>query len=113
MSIEQSKTFRRFPVCSWHGGGISSARGSSCSRTGSAGDAEAWEEVQEAIVALGAQEEVADGPAEEGPAWGLWGMSSTVVEVHLPLPVPLVGVTGLEWKAGGPLTAFDVEGEDC
>jgi hypothetical protein len=32
--------------------------------------AEAWEEVQEAIVALGAQEEVVEGPAEEGPAQG-------------------------------------------
>jgi hypothetical protein len=39
--------------------------------TGSAGDAEAWEEVQEAIVALGAQEEVTEGPAEEGSVWGL------------------------------------------
>jgi hypothetical protein len=28
------------------------------------------------------------------------------------LPVPLVGVTGSGGKAGGPLTAFDVEGED-
>jgi hypothetical protein len=39
-------------------------------------------------------------------------VSSAVAEVHLPLPVPLVGVTGLGGKAGGPLTAFDVEGKD-
>jgi hypothetical protein len=112
MSIEQSKTFRRFLVCSWHRGGISSAGGSVAGRTGGAGDAEAWEEVREAIVALGAQEEVTEGPAEEGPVQGPWGGSSAAAEVHLPLPAPLVGVTGSGGKAGGPLTAFDVEGED-
>jgi hypothetical protein len=51
-------------------GGISSAGGSIKVWTGSAGDAEAWEEVREAIVALGAQEEGMEGPAEEGPVQG-------------------------------------------
>jgi hypothetical protein len=71
MLIEQLRTFKRFLVCSWCSGGIgSSVRGSVSTQTGSAGDAEAWEEVQEAIVALGAQEKVADGPAEKGPVRG-------------------------------------------
>jgi hypothetical protein len=46
MLIEQSRTFSRFLVCSWHGGGIgSSAGGSENVQAGSAGEAaEAWEE---------------------------------------------------------------------
>jgi hypothetical protein len=36
------------------------------------------------MVALGAWEEVADGPAEEGPVRGPWGVSSAAAEVCLP-----------------------------
>jgi hypothetical protein len=80
---------------------------------GGAGEAaEAWEEAQETLGAFGAWEAVADGQAKEGPVWGPCGVSFAAAEVHLPLPVPLVGVTGSGGKAGGPLTAFDVEGED-
>jgi hypothetical protein len=64
------------------------------------------------MVALEAWEEVVDGPAEEGPARGPWGVSSAAVEVCLLLPAPLVEVTGLEGKAGGPLTAFGADSED-
>jgi hypothetical protein len=80
---------------------------------GGAGDAaEAWEEAQETLGAFGAWEAVTDGPAEEGPVWGPCGVSSATAEVCLPLPAPLVGVTGLGGKVGGPLTAFDAEGKD-
>jgi hypothetical protein len=72
-----------------------------------AGDAEAWEGVWETIVGLEGQEEVTEGPTKEGPAWGLWGVSSAAVEVHLPLLAPLVGVTGLGGKARGPLPVLD------
>jgi hypothetical protein len=91
----------------------SSMGGSEKDQAGGAGEAaEAWEEAQETLGAFGAWEVVADGPAEEGPAQGPWEVSSTAVEVCLPLPAPLVGVTGSGGKAGGPLTAFDVEGKD-
>jgi hypothetical protein len=63
-------------------------------------------------VALGAQEEVTEGPTKQGPVQGPCGVSSTAAEVHLPLPAPLVGVTGSGGKAGGPLTAFDADGKD-
>jgi hypothetical protein len=43
---------------------------------------------------------------------GPWGVSSAAAEVRLPLPAPLVGVTGSGGKTGGPLTAFDAEGKD-
>jgi hypothetical protein len=80
---------------------------------GGAGEAaEAWEDAQETLGAFGAWEAVADGPAKEGPAQEPCGVSSAAAEVCLPLPAPLVGVTGSEGKAGGPLTAFDAEGED-
>jgi hypothetical protein len=45
------------------------------------------------MVALGTWEEVADGPAKEGPAQGPWEVSSAAAEVCLTLPAPLVGVT--------------------
>jgi hypothetical protein len=80
---------------------------------GGAGEAaEAWEEAQETLGAFGAWKAVVDGPAKEGLVQGPWGVSSAAAEVCLPLPAPLVGVTGLGGKAGGPLTAFDAEGED-
>jgi hypothetical protein len=70
--IEQLRTFKRFPVCSWRGGGIgSSMGGSKNSQAGGAGKAaEAGEEAQETLGAFGAWEAVAEGPAEEGPEWG-------------------------------------------
>jgi hypothetical protein len=73
MSIEQSRTFNRFPVCSWQGGGIgSSTGGSENNQAGGAEEAaEAWEEAQETLEAFGAWEVVADGPAKEGPVQGL------------------------------------------
>jgi hypothetical protein len=78
---------------------------------GGAGEAaEAWEEARETLGAFGAWEVVAEGPAKEGPALGPWGVSSVAAELRLPLPVPLVGVTGSGGKAGGPLTTLDVEG---
>jgi hypothetical protein len=41
---------------------------------GGAGEAvEAWEEAQETLGAFGAGEVVAEGPAEEGPAWAQGG----------------------------------------
>jgi hypothetical protein len=117
MLIEQSRIFRRFLVCSWHRGGMGSSAVvlKMCRQVvqaGGAGDAEAWEEVQETTVGLEGWEEDAEDPTKEGPVQGPWEVSSVVAELPLPLPVPLVGVTSLGGKAGGPLIAFDVEGED-
>jgi hypothetical protein len=100
MSIEQSRTFKRFLVCSWRGGGIgSSMGGSENEQAGGAGKAaEAWEEAQETLGAFRAWEVVTEGPAKEGPARGPWEVSSAAAELRLPLPAPLVGVTGLGGK---------------
>jgi hypothetical protein len=84
--------------------------GSKNEQAGGAEDAaEAWEEAWETLGAFGAWEAVAEGPVEEGPARGPWGVSSAVAELHLPLPAPLVGVTGSGGKVGEPLTTLDVE----
>jgi hypothetical protein len=86
----------------------SSMGGSENEWAGGAGEAEeAWEEAWETLGAFGAWEVVAEGPAKEGPVQGLWGVSSAVAELCLPLPAPLVGVTSSGGKAGGPLTTLE------
>jgi hypothetical protein len=59
----------------------------------------------------GAGEERA-GPAEEGPAQGLWGVSSTVAEVRFFFPDALVGVTGLVWLVGPEAVEHNWVGND-